>query len=115
MQVTKEQIDPCTVTLDIQIEEDVVSKAFDRAYREFGKFTSVPGFRPGKAPRAMLEQYVNQTRLLDRVQELLIGPAYHQAVEQEQIVPYDDPEVVVSDLAEGKPWQFKATVPMPPT
>jgi trigger factor len=114
MQVTKEQIDPCTVTLDIQIEEDVVSRAFDRAYREFGKYTSVPGFRPGKAPRTMLERYVNQERLKERVMELVAAPAYREALQQEEVTPYTDPEVDFSDLADGQPWQFKATVPTPP-
>ena len=57
MQVTKEQVDPCTVALDIKIEPDIVSKAFGQAYREFGQFTNVPGFRPGKAPRRMVERY----------------------------------------------------------
>src|SRR5258708_1621945 len=114
MQVTKEQVDPCTITLDVQIEPEVVGRAFDRAYREFGGFTNVPGFRPGKAPRAMLEKYVNEVRLKERVTELLAGPAYRDVLKQEDINPYTDPEVEFSDLANGQPWQFKATVPLPP-
>ena len=57
MQVTKEQLDPCTVELAFTVEAEAVSKAFGRAYREFGAFTAVPGFRPGKAPRAMVEKF----------------------------------------------------------
>src|SRR5215831_8338039 len=114
MQVTKEQIDPCTVALDFEIESETVKKAFDRAYREFSTFTNVPGFRPGKAPRPMLERYVNQQRLQDRVKELVAAPAYRDALKQEEITPYTDPEVEFSDLAQDKPWHFKAVVPMPP-
>ena len=114
MQVTKEQVDPCTITLDIQVEVEAVTKAFDRAYREFGGFTNVPGFRPGKAPRAMLEKFVNQTRLTERVRELLAGPAYRDAIKQEEINPFADPEVEFSDLANNQQWHFKATVPLPP-
>lgn len=114
MQVTKEQSAPCTVTLDFQIEPDAVSRAFARAYREFGNFTHVPGFRPGKAPRQVLERYVNPERLRERVMELVAVPAYQEALKQEQITPYRDPEVVFSDLADGQPWQFKAIVPTAP-
>jgi trigger factor len=114
MQVTKEQIEPCTVALDIQIEPEIVSKAYERAYKDFGKFTNVPGFRPGKAPRAMLERYVNQEKLRERVMELVAAPAYREALQQENINPYLDPEVEFSDLADGQPWQFKALVPTAP-
>lgn len=114
MQVTREQIDPCTVALDIQVEPEKVSAGFERAYREFGKYTSVPGFRPGKAPRKVLEQYVNQERLRERVLELVAGPAYQEALKQEAIEPYSDPEVDFADLADGEAWQFKAVVPTAP-
>jgi trigger factor len=116
MQVTKEQIDPCTVALDIQIEPEKVSSGFERAYREFSRYTSVPGFRPGKAPRKVLENFVNQERLRERVIEIVAGPAYQEALKQENIEPYAglDPEVDFADLADGEPWQFKAVVPTAP-
>jgi trigger factor len=114
MAETKEQENPCTLILDIEIEPEKVSKAFDRAYREFSGFTNVPGFRPGKAPRAMLEKYVNQERLRERVMEVLAGPAYREEIQRREIKPYTEPEVEFGDLANGRPWQFKATVPLPP-
>jgi trigger factor len=114
MQVTREQIDPCTVSLDIKIEAEKVSAAFERAYREFGRYTSVPGFRPGKAPRAVVEQYVDKERVLERVRELLAAPAYQEALKDEKVEAYDDPEVDFADLADGQEWQFKAIVPTPP-
>jgi trigger factor len=114
MQVTREQIDPCTVALDVKVEAEKVSSAFERAYREFGRYTNVPGFRPGKAPRKVLEQYIDQERLRERVMELVAGPAYQEALKQESVEPYTDPEVDFSDLADGEPWQFKAVVPTAP-
>lgn len=114
MQVTKEQVDPCTVALDIKIEPDIVSKAFGQAYREFGQFTNVPGFRPGKAPRRMVERYVNQEKVRERVMELVAAPAYREALTDEELTPYAEPDVEFSDLADGQPWQFKAVVPLPP-
>ena len=115
MQVTKTEIEPRTVSLDITVDAPIVQKGFDRAYREFSNFTNVPGFRPGKAPKAMLARYVNHERLRERVMEIIAGPAYREALDQEKITAYSDPEVEFSDLAEGQSWQFKAAVPLPPT
>jgi trigger factor len=114
MQVTKEQVDPCTVALDIKIEPEIISKAFGQAYREFGQYTNVPGFRAGKAPRRMVERYVNQEKVRERVMEIVAPPAYREALEQEKIEQFAEPEVEFSDLADGEPWQFKAVIPLPP-
>lgn len=114
MQVTTEKVGPCTIALDIHIEAEKVSRAFDRAYREFSRYTNVPGFRPGKAPRKVLERFVNLERLRERVMDLIATPAFQEAVEQESIIPFREPEVEFADLAEGQPWQFKATVATAP-
>ncbi|MEP6755025.1 MAG: trigger factor [Chthonomonadales bacterium] len=114
MQFSKEQTDPCTITLDITIDADTVSQGFDRAYKEFGKYTAVPGFRPGKAPRIMVERYVNKEKLLQRVMELVAGPAYREILDSEKITPYVEPEVDFADLVDKQEWQFKAIVQTPP-
>lgn len=114
MQVTKEQKDPCAVLLSIEVDAETVDNGFKRAYRDFSKITNVPGFRPGTAPRPVLERYVNHERLLERVQEIVAVPAYRKALEQESVQPYADPEVEFEPLEEGKPWSFKATIPTPP-
>ena len=114
MQYTKEQTDPCTITLDITVDSDAVTQGFSQAYKEFGKYTSVPGFRPGKAPRAMVERYVNKERLLQRVMEVVAGPAYREIIDKEKIVPYVEPEVDFADLIDKAEWQFKAIVQTPP-
>jgi len=114
MRVAREQTDPCTFALEIEVDADTVNRAFDRAYREFARATTVPGFRPGKAPRAILERYVNQDMLRDRARELAAGQAYREALRQENITPYGEPEIDLPDIAEGQPWKFRAVVPTPP-
>lgn len=114
MQVTKEQTAPCMINLNVEIDAEAVSNAFDRVYREFSKFTNVPGFRPGKAPRSILEKYVQPSRVQERVKDVLVSKAYREAVEQNEIVPYDDPRSDMEDVEDGKPWSFKAEVPLAP-
>ncbi len=114
MEVTKEQLEPCAVELSIHIDADQVRQAYGRAYRECAPITRVPGFRPGKAPRAMLERYVNHDLLKERVTSLLVGTAYRKALSDEGIRPFGEPDMELSDLAEGQPFSFKATVYLPP-
>ncbi|MCC6728675.1 MAG: trigger factor [Chthonomonadales bacterium] len=114
MQVTRQQVEPCVVELGIEVDAETVGRAFGRAYREFAAFTHVPGFRPGKAPRKMVERYVNPEKLRERVTEILAAPAYASAIQQEDLTPHGDPNVEFSELEEGMPWTFKAWVPTEP-
>ncbi|HSV74727.1 MAG TPA: trigger factor [Chthonomonadales bacterium] len=114
MQVTKEQIDPCTVKLAISVDADAVNGAYDRAYRDFASVKRVPGFRPGKAPRSVVERYVDADALRERVTEILAPRAYREALKQEDIEPYADPEVDLPEVREGEEWSFTVTVPLAP-
>lgn len=114
MQVTSQELNPCKIELKIEVEPERVAQAFDDMYKEFAKVTKVPGFRPGKAPRAILEKYVTEEAVRREVADVLITEAYSQAIEQEKIEPYAAPEVNMEQLEEGKPLIFKAEVPLPP-
>ena len=114
MQVTKEQTSPCEVELKIEVEPERVAQAYDLAYRKFARVTNVPGFRKGKAPRAILEKYVPAESVREEVLDDLVGRSYVEALKQEEIDPYAGPEVKLEDLEEGKPFAFTAKVPLPP-
>jgi trigger factor len=115
MQVTAEQTDPCTIVLDIEVDEQQVARTFDQVYREFGRYANVPGFRPGKAPRAIVERYVDAERVRERALEKLVGDTYYKAIEEQGITPYRQPEVdQLPDLEDKKPFAFKAVVPLEP-
>ncbi len=114
MQVTAEQTDPCAVTLDISLDEQQVTRTFDSTYREFGRHVSVPGFRPGKAPRAILERYVDKARVRERALEKLIADSYFKAIEEQGITPFRQPDIEPTDLEDKKPYTFKAVIPLEP-
>ena len=115
MQVTKEPLEPCQVALTIEVEPDKVVHAVDRAYKEYAKYVSVPGFRKGKAPMSFVRQRIPESDVRQRTAELLVEPAYNEAIKQEDVQPYAPPklELVQLDLTE-KPFIFKAVVPLAP-
>lgn len=114
MQVTQEQTNPCEVDLRIEIEAEKVNSAVDESYKELSKVTKVPGFRPGKAPRAVLERFVGEDRVKDHAADKLIQLAYCDALKEASIEPWAPADVKLVEFEIGKPLIFTAKVPLAP-
>jgi trigger factor len=114
MQVKVENLDPCKVQFTIEVEPEKVAEAIDDVYKEYRDGMSVPGFRKGKTPRKILERVVSPEKIKERAIELLISPAYFDAIKQEDVHPYADPSIDIVEYEPGKPFIFKADIPLPP-
>ena len=98
MQITKTPGPKSTVLLEIEVPEERVSRAMDESVRHLAKRTRVPGFRPGKAPRAVLERHLGPGAVLDDAVDHLVQDAYRDALIQEDIIPLTNAEVDVEEL-----------------
>ena len=78
------------------------------------RYANVPGFRPGKAPRAIVERYVNKEKVRQHALEKVIRDSYFQALQEQDITPYRDPNIEPTDLQDKKAYVYKATVPLEP-
>jgi trigger factor len=112
VRVSAQKIPDSQVVLEIEVEPERVEKALDRAYRKLVTRTRVPGFRPGKAPRAMLERYLGHDTLLHEALDRLVPEVYQEAARQEEVEPIDLPEL---EVVTTEPLVVKATVPVRPT
>jgi len=112
VRVSAQKIPDSQVVLEIEVEPERVEKALDRAYRQLVTRTRVPGFRPGKAPRAMLERYLGRDALLQQALDRLVPEVYKEAANQEEVEPIDLPEL---EVVTTEPLVVKATVPVRPT
>lgn len=110
----KEQTKPCEISLEIEVETEKVKKAFDAAYREAGKVINVPGFRKGKAPRSILERFVDEDALKERVAEKLVQEVYEDVIKEAEIDPFGTSEYEIVYLTDGEPFKFKAKIPLAP-
>lgn len=110
MQVTTEKIDNHKVTMTMEVPQEEVKKAVEKAYHKLASQVNVPGFRKGKAPRKVLEARLGKEAIMDEVFEILATPAYSQALQEQRIDPVGRPEVEVVTLKEDEPFVFKATV-----
>jgi trigger factor len=104
------------MVLEIEVQPDEVDRHFATAYRHVAERTKVPGFRPGKAPRNVIDRFVGRGSVLSEAIEHLVQDSYGAALDQTDVVPIDNPEVDIdpAGLAEGQAIRFTATVPVRP-
>ncbi len=112
MKVSSERIENSQVVLQVEAEPEEVERSLEEAYRHLVKRADVPGFRKGKAPRAMLERYLGKEALLNEAVERLVPQLYSRAVEEQGIDAIAQPEI---EITQTDPVIFKATVPLRPT
>jgi len=111
MKVSTEDVGNRQIALNIEAEDAELDKSLDEAYHHLVNEVSIPGFRKGKAPRAVLVQHVGKQSLLDEALEHLIPQLYKQAIESQEIEPLARPEI---EIIQTEPVVFKATVSLKP-
>ena len=111
MKVSTENLGNCQIALNIEAEASELDKSLDEAYRYLVKELSIPGFRKGKAPRAVLVQHIGKEGLVDEALERLIPPLYKQAIESEKLEPIAAPQI---EVVQREPVVFKAIVSLKP-
>ncbi len=114
MNVTTTPAPKSSIVVEVELPPERLSRAVDQAVQRLGRRTKVPGFRPGKAPRSMLERVLGPGVVLDDAVEHLVQDAYRAALVEKAILPLANGDVEVVQAEEGKPLIFKATVPVRP-
>jgi trigger factor len=114
MQTTNTPLPKSRLQLEFELPPERLSRAMDQAVGRLSRQVRVPGFRPGKAPRFMLERVLGPTAVLDDAVDHLVEDAFREAVKDQDIVSLASPEVEVTQAQEGKPLLFKAVIQVRP-
>lgn len=109
MQVTVEEKGVYDRQLHIRIPATRVDELFEQEYARLANTVRLPGFRPGKVPRRVLEQRFHDSVLVE-VMEQLVSRGYQDALVKEQIRPVGDPALELGQLARGNEFAFSATI-----
>lgn len=112
MKVTKEKTENSQAFLTIEMEPAEVEKSLTESYKRLVGRTNIPGFRKGKAPRAVLERHLGKESFLEDALKHLLPQAYEKAIKEQKIEAFAPPQI---EVAQTDPVIFKATVPLPPT
>ena len=112
MKVEAKKLDASKVQLDIEVPQETVKKKFEEVYEKVGKEARIPGFRPGKAPKDILEKHHGRL-IQDEVIKGLIPEAYRGSIEREKIDVVEMPEISQVKL-ESNILSFRAVVEVKP-
>jgi trigger factor len=111
--ITVENLAPCKKLLRVEVDAKAVDEAFDAVTKDFQKQASLPGFRPGKAPRNLvLKKY--EPDIKDEVKRKLIGDSYRKALDEKKIAVIGFPDIEEIQFGRGQALQFAATIETAP-
>src|SRR5260221_12224774 len=102
------------VSLSVEVDADRLERASERAFQRHVQQAKIPGFRPGKAPRALYERTYGAQHIWDDAAADVVDETFKEIADLESIDWLDRPEVEVSQLEAGKSPKYTATVPVRP-
>ena len=103
------------VKLEVEVSPEAVKEGVDAKVRELGKQVRVPGFRPGKAPRRIIENHIGRDYIYMEALQDGLPTWYSEAVVENNLRPIDRPEIHFDEgLDEKEGFKFSATVEVRP-
>src|SRR5574341_487368 len=114
MKSTIEDISAVKKKLHIQVTPEAIAQEMVKAVADVAKKAKIPGFRPGKAPRAVVERHY-AAEIESEVMNKLISASYLQALQEHSLSPVDMPSISnISPLDKAAPLNFTAVVEVRP-
>ena len=111
MKITQDEVVERQTTLHIELDDEDIDPYLQRAYSRVVQNVNIPGFRKGKAPRSIIEQYFGRESLLNEILDSMLPELTGKAIREEDIDAVGMPSI---DLEGLDPFQFSAVVPLKP-
>ena len=113
MNVSVERVEN-EATLKITAPAAEVNAGYKKAVQKIADQANIPGFRKGKAPRAIIEMHYGKEAVKQEAFEIVANKAYSEALNQEKLIPVSDPKVEESTFEEGKDMELTIKVTLKP-
>src|SRR5438270_10105181 len=104
--VVTETLPGSQVGLTIEVPSEQVDRAFERVFNRLSQKVRIEGFRPGRAPRPLIESRLGAAAIREEVVEALVPEVVTQALREREIEAVDRPEVEIQELERGRPGRF---------
>jgi trigger factor len=114
MQTTVESLDGNKVKLHVAVPASEFERALDAAFKKLASEVRIPGFRPGKAPRRLLEARFGTEAARDQALRDSLPEYYVEAVTQHDVDPIAPPEIEITAGEESGDVEFDAVVEVRP-
>ncbi len=109
-----ETLNPTRVKLTVEVPFDELKPSLDAAYRKIGSQVTIPGFRKGKVPPRVIDQRFGREMVLEEAVNDALPKFYGDAVEANDVKVIGQPDVDVTELADGEHLTFTAEVDVRP-
>ena len=114
LSVVTEQLPKSQVGMTIEVPTETVDATYERVLNRLVSRAKIEGFRPGRAPRALVESRLGPAAVREEVVEAMVPEVIRQALAEKSIDPIDNPDVEVLVLERGSPAKLKATITVMP-
>jgi trigger factor len=109
-----ETLSPTRVKLTIEVPFEEFEPSLDAAYKTIGSQITIPGFRKGKVPSAIVDQRVGRPAVLDEAINSALPEWYSQALQDTKIQPLSQPEIDLAKFVDGEPIEITAELDVRP-
>ena len=110
MKSTVEQLSPTRVRINVEVPFTELEPDFDRAFAQLAQQVRLPGFRPGKAPRKLLEARIGRGAVLQQVVNDALPSRYSEAVTSTEVRPLGQPDIEITKLEDNEVLVFTSEV-----
>lgn len=114
MKSSTESLSPTRVKLTIEVPFEEFKPNLDAAYKTIGSQITIPGFRKGKVPAAIVDQRVGRSAVLDEAINAALPQWYSQALQETKIQPLSQPEIDLAKFVDGEPIEVTAELDVRP-
>ena len=114
MKTTVEKLENNMVKVDIEIDAETAEKEYNKACKRLAQRVNIPGFRKGKAPKAILEKNIGAEAIRHDVMDSLLPSAFAQAIKENDLNIITEPAVESYDFEIGKPVKIVAKMELKP-
>jgi len=111
--ITVENLAPCKKLVRVEVDAQAVDEVFAAVTKDFQKQASLPGFRPGKAPRELVAKKY-EADIKAEAKRKLIGDSYRKALDEKKIAVIGYPDIEEIQFGHGQVLQFAATIETAP-
>lgn len=114
MEVKQKKLDKSQIELEFELTAEEFKTHVTDALEHLKKHVKVDGFREGKAPANMVEDKIKPEALLMEAGDYAVRKAYIKYIEEQKLEPVGNPEISITKIAQGSPFEFKAIITVLP-
>ncbi|GAA4631849.1 trigger factor [Actinoallomurus vinaceus] len=114
MKTDVEELSPTRVKLTVEVPFDELKPNLDKAYKELSHQVRLKGFRPGKVPARLIDQYVGRGAVLQEAVNDALPDLYGRAVQESEVFALGQPDVEITELQDNEQFAFTAEVDIRP-